>query len=241
MAKTTKGRYRIEGYDGDYKTRDLIVSHSEGHRIMRRVSKKQEALEVARKWMQEHPPQTRWQRDRYLPYVLVTDEKTADRLASWSAKRDTGWVQAYDYISRGKNPDADLPPTGAMEGAFKPGQKVKLHPEARAMLAALGHRDPDRVFTILEIVPRWMNQQADAEAAVLEDSSKVKLTIETDFLLPATAPNPAIPVGSMVWVNVGKQGYARVVGHPEPGTLQVQYLSNGKVKAVRTAAVSVIA
>lgn len=57
-------KHRIEGYDGDYKTRNMVASSSGGHRIFTETGggKKGlvEAIEKAEKWARSNPPQNNY-------------------------------------------------------------------------------------------------------------------------------------------------------------------------------------
>ncbi len=119
MARSKQGRYRIEGYDGDYASRDLLPSYSSGHRIMQRVAKKTDAVKAADAWLDAHPPKVAsWQGDRHYPYALIVDERTGGREAAWKPK--TGmpgfspeWVEQYHHLrpkkpARRGNPEVKL-------------------------------------------------------------------------------------------------------------------------------------
>jgi hypothetical protein len=291
-------------------------------------------------------------------------------------KREAKRSVDVDILATGKL-EEELPPPGSMEGVFKRGQKVKIHPAAKQIVAATGVIDPEATFTIISIIPREQNKRADAEAAALGGTPYGNFVLEVDMLLPAGLPNPinskrptsrrpgsidptpyiedwrfrvetdvdvfgvdkeghktkgwyrtfswrkhgifvlkvclyrssamyadmegelvlaaadpdamrrgmnalvdaireqpgthvlveslkpvgmydgerdgpfteggrleanpaVVPIGSSVYVNMGKRGYARVIGHPAPGKLRVRHLFDGKERTVRTQDVSVI-
>lgn len=92
--RAKKGKYRIEGYDGDYRTRDMLAQYSDGHRIHSLVKMTEaEVLAEASRWMETHPPP----QDTYgkRPYVMISDMGRGGpyTIAVFEAK-GRAWVRA---------------------------------------------------------------------------------------------------------------------------------------------------
>lgn len=81
---------RVEGYDGAYVARNVLPSHSQGHRIFREVPEKEAEL-VALRWAASHPPE-RVRIGEPEPYLMIVS-KRGERLARWRAK-DGSWHKA---------------------------------------------------------------------------------------------------------------------------------------------------
>jgi hypothetical protein len=92
--RAKKGKYRIEGYDGDFRTRDMLAKYSDGHRIYGLFSMTEpEVLAEASRWMGAHPPP----QDTYgkRPYVMISDMGRGGpyTIAVFEAK-GRAWVRA---------------------------------------------------------------------------------------------------------------------------------------------------
>lgn len=115
--------------------------------------------------------------------MMAARKKRSER-HRWKPKPRRAGTHAFVYPTSEEEEQA-LPPTGAMAGKYKRGDKVRFHPTAKAMLAASPIPiDVDAVMTIERIIPAEENVQADAEAAMLKLPSGITTTAETDLLLP---------------------------------------------------------
>jgi hypothetical protein len=97
MAKRREPKYRLLAYDGDRKSRDLLPSHSDGHRIQASYDKKEDVLERAQTWMASHPPQHQYGMPQQ-PHVVITDKRGDDQ-AMWEA-RDEAWFERFNHLRK---------------------------------------------------------------------------------------------------------------------------------------------
>lgn len=113
--------------------------------------------------------------------------------AAERALRDLNPVREVSVLA-GREVEQQLPPQGTMDGVFRVGSKVRIHPAAIELLRASGlPADPTATLKIVEIIPREQNRKADAEAAVVSGHGFRRMMIEVDMLVPAGLRNPDSP------------------------------------------------
>lgn len=111
--KTPNYRYRVQGYDGDWKDWDKLPQYTD-HAIQRQFTKKAEAMKAAKEWMAKHPPPERFRTnqrgDTITPYIHIwnmsrgyTEEKWFPEGGQW-VDQDT-WLK----MRRGENPKKASP------------------------------------------------------------------------------------------------------------------------------------
>lgn len=84
-----KPNWRVNGYDGDYRTRDLLPYASGGHRLGTMAMNEKAAMVIAEVWMKENPPlapkPSVGDYNARAPYCMVEKVGSGFTSARWSS------------------------------------------------------------------------------------------------------------------------------------------------------------
>ena len=111
MARSRKPRFRVEGFDGDWKDWDKLPGYTD-HKVQRSFVTKKEALSFAKEWGNAHPPSAGGSvfgakrtsapsETGRRPFLLVSDMNSGHTIERWESE-DGRWVAQFD---RPRNPD----------------------------------------------------------------------------------------------------------------------------------------
>ena len=106
--KTPNYRYRVEGYDGDWKDWDKLPSSTD-HAIQRKFTKKADAMKAAKEWMAKHPPSKKFHTNRHgdtiTPYIHIWNMSRGHTETKWIPEGGQ-WVDQDTWLKmrRENNP-----------------------------------------------------------------------------------------------------------------------------------------